>query len=66
MPRSVDQRPEYDLSMLLNWLTQLSQALQCTHEQLIDGHAYMHRDIKPANILLTAENEIRLIDFWYC
>lgn len=63
IPYSVDQQPEYDLPLLLKWLTQLSQALQCTHEQLIDGRPYMHRDIKPPNILLTADSDIRLIDF---
>lgn len=63
IPYHVDQMPEYDLSTVLKWLRQLSEALQCTHEQIIDGQPYMHRDIKPANILLTENGDIRLIDF---
>ena len=63
VPHSLEQPPHYNLHTLLNWLIQLSHALQCTHEQIVDGYAYMHRDIKPANVLLTETGEVRLIDF---
>lgn len=63
IPYAMEQRPDYDLPTVLRWLVQLSQAIQCTHEQMVDGQPYMHRDIKPANILLTENGNIRLIDF---
>jgi eukaryotic-like serine/threonine-protein kinase len=45
---------------VLNWATQLSDALSYLHRQ---DPPIVHRDIKPSNIKLTPDGRIKLVDF---
>src|SRR5437667_670813 len=46
------------LSTIVNYVTQLADALQYAHEQKV-----IHRDVKPENMLLGRRNEVLLSDF---
>jgi len=48
-------------SQVVRWTRQLLEALCYLHSR--PPHGILHSDIKPANIMVTPENEIRLIDF---
>ncbi|KAA3609056.1 MAG: hypothetical protein DWQ01_10765 [Planctomycetota bacterium] len=53
--------PERDRDYFLqvsNWMYQTARALQAAHEEGV-----VHRDLKPANLLLTPEDQVKLIDF---
>ena len=49
-----------DERTVLNWASQLCDALEYLHSQ---DPPVLHRDIKPANIKLTPEGLIKLVDF---
>ena len=49
-----------DETTVLNWASQLCDALEYLHSQ---DPPVLHRDIKPANIKLTPEGLIKLVDF---
>jgi eukaryotic-like serine/threonine-protein kinase len=42
----------------INFLTQISDALEYLHKQ-----QFLHRDICPRNVMVTRDNEVKLIDF---
>lgn len=46
---------------VISWACQLLEALAYLHSR--PPHGILHGDIKPANIMLTPQNDIRLIDF---
>lgn len=46
---------------VITWAKQLLEALVYLHAR--PPHGILHADIKPANIMLTPQNDIRLIDF---
>lgn len=46
---------------VIEWARELLEALCYLHSR--PPHGILHGDIKPANIMLTPENDIRLIDF---
>ena len=46
----------------LKWIKQIAIALQTTHAFKTAGITFIHRDIKAANMMLTAQEDIRLID----
>jgi len=48
---------------ILTWIKQIATALQATHAVKTAGITFIHRDIKATNIMLTEQEEIRLIDF---
>ena len=48
-------------AQVIGWAKQLLEALCYLHSR--PPHGILHGDIKPANIMVTPENEIRLIDF---
>lgn len=46
---------------VIEWAHQLLEALSYLHQ--FPPHGILHGDIKPSNIMLTPQNDIRLIDF---
>jgi serine/threonine protein kinase len=42
----------------INYLTQLSDAIEYMHKE-----GYLHRDICPRNVMVTADDQVKLIDF---
>ena len=46
---------------VIEWACQLLDALSYLHSR--PPHGILHSDIKPSNIMLTPQNDIRLIDF---
>lgn len=46
---------------VIEWACQLLEALSYLHQ--FPPHGILHGDIKPSNIMLTPQNDIRLIDF---
>ena len=48
-------------AQVVEWACQLLEALCYLHSR--PPHGILHGDIKPANVMLTPENDIRLIDF---
>ncbi len=52
------QRSRLPLSLVVDYVAQIADALQYAHD-----HRIVHRDVKPENILLGADDEILLSDF---
>lgn len=57
VPGKTLKRP-LPLDTALNCARQITEALEAAHEKGI-----VHRDLKPANIMVTAEGEVKLLDF---
>ena len=51
----------FEQPRILAWARQLLEAVAYLHQQ--PPHGILHADIKPSNIMLTPQDEIRLIDF---
>ena len=49
---------QFDLRSLLQLFVQVANAVAYAHAKLV-----VHRDLKPANILVTADGQVRLLDF---
>ena len=49
---------QLELKPLLALFAQVANAVAYAHRQLV-----VHRDLKPANILVTADGQVRLLDF---
>ncbi len=58
LQQMVDQKGALDYETTVNYIAQLSEAVDYIHERDI-----LHRDIKPENIIITPENKAILIDF---
>jgi serine/threonine-protein kinase len=57
LKKKIDQRP-LKLDDAINIATQIAQGLAKAHEAEI-----VHRDIKPANIIITEDDEVKILDF---
>jgi serine/threonine-protein kinase len=51
-------RAQFDLAGRVRLFLQVLQAVEHAHTNLV-----IHRDLKPANILVTAQNQVQLLDF---
>ena len=58
LQQKVDQNGRLHYETAVNYIAQLSEAVDYIHKQDI-----LHRDIKPENIIITPENKAILIDF---
>ena len=56
---------KFSQPLVIKWARQLLEALSYLHNHKENGkpHCILHGDIKPANIMLTPQDDIRLIDF---
>jgi serine/threonine protein kinase len=57
------EQQQPNLSQYLVWIKQMIIALKYIHHQTKEGEALMHRDMKLDNLMLSDQNEIRLLDF---
>ncbi len=57
----LDRGQRFSQAQVIEWGCQLLEALVYLHSR--PPHGILHSDIKPANVMLTPQNEIRLIDF---
>ncbi len=57
------EQQQPNLSQYLVWIKQMIIALKYIHHQKKDSEALMHRDMKLDNLMLSEDNEIRLLDF---
>jgi len=58
LQQSVEQKGRLDYETAVNYIAQLSEAVDYIHQRNI-----LHRDIKPDNVIITPENKAILIDF---
>jgi len=58
LQRLVEQKGKLDYETAVNYIAQLSEAVDYIHQRDI-----LHRDIKPENIIITPANKAILIDF---
>ncbi len=58
LEKLLKSNPERIRSLLAPLLTGLADAIAYAHEQRV-----IHRDLKPGNILVTPENEVKILDF---
>ena len=61
LDRALKRGERFSQAQVLEWAHQLLEALVYLHSR--PPHGILHSDIKPANIMLTPENDVRLIDF---
>jgi serine/threonine protein kinase len=57
----LERGQRFSQAQIIEWACQLLDALCYLHSR--KPHGILHGDIKPANIMLTPDNDIRLIDF---
>lgn len=57
----LEKGERFSQSQVIQWACQLLEALSYLHQY--PPHGILHADIKPANIMLTPQNDIKLIDF---
>lgn len=57
----LEKGERFSQAQVIEWACQLLEALSYLHQY--PPHGILHADIKPANIMLTPQNDIRLIDF---
>ena len=46
------------IALALDWATQLASAIAYLH-----SHGIVHRDLKPENLLISTDNEVKIVDF---
>lgn len=54
----IEMEKPLDPRRVLRWGATLAQALHACHRAGV-----VHRDVKPSNVMITAEDEVRLVDF---
>lgn len=57
----LERGERFSQAQIIEWACQLLEALSYLHH--CPPHGILHADIKPSNIMLTPQNDIRLIDF---
>ena len=57
----LERGTRFEQARIVAWARQLLEAVSYLHNQ--PPHGILHADIKPANIMLTPQDDIRLIDF---
>lgn len=64
MPPYPEGETAPSVEVCLKWIEQVTIALKATHaHHLDDDNVFVHRDIKASNMMLTGQDDIRLIDF---
>ena len=58
LQEKVRQQGPLDYPLAVNYIAQLSEAVECCHQRHI-----LHRDIKPDNVMITPDDRVVLIDF---
>ena len=59
--KPLDRGERFEQPRIIAWAKQLLEAVSYLHKR--PPHGILHADIKPANIMLTPQDDIRLIDF---
>ncbi|MBR1496143.1 MAG: protein kinase [Oscillospiraceae bacterium] len=61
LDKPLERGERFSQAQVIEWGCQLLEALVYLHSR--PPHGILHSDIKPANIMVTPQNDIRLIDF---
>ena len=61
LDKPLSQGKRFEQKQVVEWACELLDALRYLHSR--PPHGILHSDIKPANIMVTPQNDIRLIDF---
>ena len=61
LDKPLKEGKHFSQPQVITWACQILEALCYLHSR--PPHGILHSDIKPANIMLTPQNDIRLIDF---